>query len=150
MDEEAYKSEIFRLERMLYVIVTSNAHNLQDPDKQHLEIVKARQKVREAETTLQGAKLQLEKLEAAKKPKYPLLAKWVGEIEISTRPSKVITKAFGPDATILDLARKSETEMLELENFGRKSLNELKELLSSRGLHFGMTRESAEKMYKPT
>jgi DNA-directed RNA polymerase subunit alpha len=37
-----------------------------------------------------------------------------------------------------DLVLKSENEMLKTPNFGRKSLNEIKELLSQMGLGFGM------------
>ena len=37
-----------------------------------------------------------------------------------------------------DLVQKSEQEMLRTPNFGRKSLNEIKEVLSTMGLHLGM------------
>ena len=37
-----------------------------------------------------------------------------------------------------DLVQKTEGEMLRTPNFGRKSLNEIKEVLSSMGLHLGM------------
>ena len=37
-----------------------------------------------------------------------------------------------------DLVQKSEAEMLRTPNFGRKSLNEIKELLAQMGLHLGM------------
>ena len=37
-----------------------------------------------------------------------------------------------------DLVQKTETEMLKLPNFGRKSLNELKDNLKAMGLSFGM------------
>jgi DNA-directed RNA polymerase subunit alpha len=40
--------------------------------------------------------------------------------------------------TIADLVQKTEAEMLRTKNFGRKSLNEIKEILSSMGLQFGM------------
>ena len=38
-----------------------------------------------------------------------------------------------------DLVQKSEQEMLRTPNFGRKSLNEIKEVLASMGLSLGMT-----------
>ena len=41
-----------------------------------------------------------------------------------------------------DLVQKSEQEMLRTPNFGRKSLNEIKEVLASRGLTLGMKLES--------
>ena len=37
-----------------------------------------------------------------------------------------------------DLVQKTEAEMLRTPNFGRKSLNEIKEVLSQMGLHLGM------------
>jgi len=41
-----------------------------------------------------------------------------------------------------DLIQKSEAEMLRTPNFGRKSLNEIKEVLSGMGLHLGMAVEN--------
>ena len=40
--------------------------------------------------------------------------------------------------TIRELVQKSEQEMLKTKNFGRKSLNEIKEILSVMGLSLGM------------
>jgi DNA-directed RNA polymerase subunit alpha len=40
--------------------------------------------------------------------------------------------------TIADLVQKTEHEMLKTKNFGRKSLNEIKELLHDMGLSLGM------------
>jgi DNA-directed RNA polymerase subunit alpha len=40
--------------------------------------------------------------------------------------------------TIADLVTKSESEMLKTKNFGRKSLNEIKEILAEMGLSLGM------------
>ncbi len=37
-----------------------------------------------------------------------------------------------------DLVQKTEAEMLRTPNFGRKSLNEIKEVLANMGLHLGM------------
>ena len=42
------------------------------------------------------------------------------------------------DRYIGDLILKSESEMLRTPNFGRKSLNEIKEVLAQMGLHLGM------------
>ena len=41
-----------------------------------------------------------------------------------------------------ELVQKTEAEMLKTKNFGRKSLNEIKELLSEMGLSLGMRLES--------
>ena len=43
-----------------------------------------------------------------------------------------------PSTEIGDLIQKTEAEMLRTPNFGRKSLNEIKEVLSGMGLHLGM------------
>jgi len=40
-----------------------------------------------------------------------------------------------------DLVQKSEGDMLRTPNFGRKSLNEIKEVLANMGLHLGMQTE---------
>jgi DNA-directed RNA polymerase subunit alpha len=40
--------------------------------------------------------------------------------------------------TIRELVQKTEGEMLKTKNFGRKSLNEIKEILSGMGLSLGM------------
>jgi DNA-directed RNA polymerase subunit alpha len=47
--------------------------------------------------------------------------------------------------TISDLVNRSENEMLKTKNFGRKSLNEIKEILSEMGLSLGMKLESVSK-----
>jgi len=51
--------------------------------------------------------------------------------------------------TIGDLVQKTESEMLRTKNFGRKSLNEIKELLSSLGLTFGMRFDSQGRLVPP-
>ena len=45
---------------------------------------------------------------------------------------------------IYQLVQKTESEMLKTKNFGRKSLNEIKELLSDLGLSLGMNLEGFE------
>ena len=40
--------------------------------------------------------------------------------------------------TIADLVQKSEAEMLKTKNFGKKSLNEIKEILTDMGLSLGV------------
>jgi DNA-directed RNA polymerase subunit alpha len=40
-----------------------------------------------------------------------------------------------------ELVQRTESEMLKTKNFGRKSLNEIKEILTGLGLEFGMTLE---------
>src|SRR6202050_4635999 len=60
----------------------------------------------------------------------------VEELELSVRSYNCLKNAG--IQTIGDLVQKSESEMLRTKNFGRKSLNEIKEILSGLGLSFGM------------
>jgi len=66
----------------------------------------------------------------------PLLLKKVDELELSVRSANCLKN----DNIIYigDLIQKTEAEMLRTPNFGRKSLNEIKEVLSTMGLHLGM------------
>lgn len=60
----------------------------------------------------------------------------VDELELSVRSYNCLKNAN--IRTIGELVQKSEAEMLKTKNFGRKSLNEIKEILSSMGLSLGM------------
>src|ERR1700761_3938788 len=60
----------------------------------------------------------------------------VEELELSVRSYNCLKNAG--IQTIGELVQKSESEMLRTKNFGRKSLNEIKEILSGLGLSFGM------------
>ena len=62
--------------------------------------------------------------------------KRVDEMELSVRAYNCLVNEN--ILYIADLVRKSENEMLKLTNFGRKSLNELKDNLKVMGLSFGM------------
>jgi len=64
------------------------------------------------------------------------LLKSVDELELSVRSYNCLKNAN--IKTIADLAQKTEHEMLKTKNFGRKSLNEIKEILNHMGLRFGM------------
>ncbi len=66
-----------------------------------------------------------------------LLRRGVDELELSVRSANCL-KAGNID-TLFDLVTKSESEMLKFRNFGRKSLNEIGELLEGMGLRFGMS-----------
>jgi DNA-directed RNA polymerase subunit alpha len=65
-----------------------------------------------------------------------LLAQPVDELDLSVRSHNCLKAAS--IKTIGDLVRREEDEMLKFRNFGRKSLQELIEVLDERGLHFGM------------
>jgi DNA-directed RNA polymerase subunit alpha len=64
------------------------------------------------------------------------LYKSVEELELSVRSANCLKNAN--IKTIHELVQKTESEMLKTKNFGRKSLNEIKELLASMGLSLGM------------
>ena len=64
------------------------------------------------------------------------LDKSVEELELSVRSYNCLKNAN--IRTIRELVGKTETEMLKTKNFGRKSLNEIKEILQSMGLSLGM------------
>ena len=64
------------------------------------------------------------------------LDKSVEELELSVRSYNCLKNAN--IRTIRELVQKTETEMLKTKNFGRKSLNEIKEILQSMGLSLGM------------
>jgi len=74
-----------------------------------------------------------------------LLARDIDELEISNRASNCLKKGRSKRTherisinTIGDLVQRTEREMLDIENFGRKSLEELKKVLEGLGLTFGM------------
>jgi DNA-directed RNA polymerase subunit alpha len=69
-------------------------------------------------------------------PFNPALLKKVDELELSVRSANCLKN--DNIVYIGDLIQKSEAEMLRTPNFGRKSLNEIKEVLASMGLHLGM------------
>ena len=66
----------------------------------------------------------------------PLLLKKVDELELSVRSANCLKN--DNIVYIGDLIQKTEAEMLRTPNFGRKSLNEIKEVLTAMGLHLGM------------
>jgi DNA-directed RNA polymerase subunit alpha len=77
---------------------------------------------------------------AAAEPEQPRfnrnLLRKVDELELSVRSANCLKN----DNIIYigDLVQKTEAEMLRTPNFGRKSLNEIKEVLAQMGLHLGM------------
>jgi len=76
---------------------------------------------------------------AAEQPRTVLnenLDKSVEELELSVRSYNCLKNAN--IRTIRELVQKTEGEMLKTKNFGRKSLNEIKEILTTMGLSLGM------------
>jgi len=66
----------------------------------------------------------------------PAFLKKVDELELSVRSANCLKN--DNIVYIGDLIQKTEAEMLRTPNFGRKSLNEIKEVLAGMGLHLGM------------
>ena len=64
----------------------------------------------------------------------------VSELELSVRSSNCLKNA--EIKYIGDLVQRTEVEMLRTKNFGRKSLNEIKEILGDMGLRFGLKLEN--------
>jgi DNA-directed RNA polymerase subunit alpha len=78
----------------------------------------------------------------------------VDELELSVRSANCLQNA---DIRFIgELVQRSEPEMLKTKNFGRKSLNEIKEILTGLGLEFGMrldnfpSRKDLDKMREGT
>jgi len=67
------------------------------------------------------------------------LFKTIGELELSVRAANCLKNAN--IRYIGELVQRSETEMLKTKNFGRKSLNEIKQILGDMGLSLGMKLE---------
>jgi len=74
-------------------------------------------------------------------PANPNLFKSVDELELSVRSANCLQNANS--RTLGELVQRTEAEMLKTKNFGRKSLNEIKEVLQSMGLQLGMKVESS-------
>jgi DNA-directed RNA polymerase subunit alpha len=70
------------------------------------------------------------------------LFRTVDELELSVRSSNCLKNAN--IRYIGELVQKTEAEMLKTKNFGRKSLNEIKEILQEMGLNLGMKIEDIE------
>lgn len=70
------------------------------------------------------------------------LNKSVDELELSVRSANCLKNAG--IRSIRDLVQKTERDMLETKNFGRKSLNEIRDILRPMGLSLGMELEAAE------
>jgi DNA-directed RNA polymerase subunit alpha len=83
----------------------------------------------------EGEMIESESEEAEEKFNENLLRS-VNELELSVRSANCLKNAS--IQTIADLVQRSESEMLKTKNFGRKSLNEIKDILHEMGLGFGM------------
>src|SRR5204863_5847151 len=92
-------------------------------DKDTVEFEEAKQEINEEQAKLRK-----------------LLNMSVNEIELSVRAANCLNNAN--IITVGQLAQKTEQEMLKYRNFGKKSLNEIKEKLNGLGLSLGMKFEA--------
>jgi DNA-directed RNA polymerase subunit alpha len=81
-----------------------------------------------------------EDLDVEEAPTNDNLYRSVSELELSVRSINCLQNA--KIETIADLVQKTEAEMLRTKNFGRKSLNEIKTILSAMNLSLGMKLEN--------
>jgi DNA-directed RNA polymerase subunit alpha len=77
-----------------------------------------------------------------------ILNRSVEELELSVRSYNCLKNAN--IQSIGDLVQKTEAEMLRTKNFGRKSLNEIKEILGGLGLAFGMKPDATGRLTLPS
>jgi DNA-directed RNA polymerase subunit alpha len=78
-----------------------------------------------------------QQVDAAREELRKKLAVSVNEIELSVRAANCLNNAN--ITTVGELAMKTEAEMLKYRNFGKKSLNEIRQKLAEMGLHLGMS-----------
>jgi DNA-directed RNA polymerase subunit alpha len=76
-----------------------------------------------------------------------VLNRSVEELELSVRSYNCLKNAN--IQTIGDLVQKTEAEMLRTKNFGRKSLNEIREILGGLSLTFGMKMDASGRLVAP-
>lgn len=99
--------------------------------REHLAICMPSEEMREAEPDSSQNEMQVEL--------HKNLARSVNELELSVRAANCLKNAN--IKTIEDLVHRSEMEMLKTKNFGKKSLNEIKEVLHEMGLGLGIKAE---------
>jgi DNA-directed RNA polymerase subunit alpha len=109
--------------------------------KDHLQIFI---NIEEEEEASEGATIEVSDEE--KSVLWEKLGKSVDEMELSVRSYNCLKNAN--IRTIGELVQKTEPEMLKTKNFGRKSLNEIKEILGGMGLSLGMKLDDWPQMQK--
>src|SRR3569832_2394008 len=139
--------------RVSYVVESARVEQRTDLDKLVLELetngsIDAEEAVRRAATNLReqlSVFVDLEGKEEATVATHeaeidPILLRPVDDLELTVRAANCL-KAENI-YYIGDLLQRTENELLKTPNLGRKSLNEIKEVLASRGLTLGMKLES--------
>jgi DNA-directed RNA polymerase subunit alpha len=141
--------------RVNYKVETARVGRMTDYEKLTLEVwtdgtVSPEQAVSLASTLLQEhlaifvSADELARREIAPAPAdaemEALMAKNLDDFDLSVRTANCLKNAS--IATVGDLVSKSERDILEIKNFGKKSLEELQELLARLGLSFGMSADA--------
>jgi DNA-directed RNA polymerase subunit alpha len=142
------------IKRVSYTVESARVEQRTDLDKLVMEIetngaISAEEAIRNASRILVDQLSVFAALEGAEaivettsRPQTydPILLRPVDELELTVRSANCL-KAENI-YYIGDLVQRSETELLKTPNLGRKSLNEIKEVLAARGLTLGMRMES--------
>ncbi|MBI4461646.1 MAG: DNA-directed RNA polymerase subunit alpha [Acidobacteria bacterium] len=81
-------------------------------------------------------------------PRVEYLGRSVEDLELSVRAYNCLKNAN--IRTIGELVQRTEAEMLKTKNFGRKSLNEIKEILTTMGLQLGMRLDEQGRIISPS
>jgi DNA-directed RNA polymerase subunit alpha len=98
--------------------------------QQHVTVFATMGQLPDGESEFMGAQ------EGSEDSFYKKLGQPVSEMELSVRSANCLSEAR--IKTIGELVSRSEAEMLKYRNFGKKSLNEISDILKTMGLHFGM------------
>jgi len=142
------------VKRVSYAVESARVEQRTDLDKLIIDIetngvIEPEQAIRDASAILVSqlevfANLQNTAMPEEKGPKAqpidPILLRPVDDLELTVRSANCL-KAENI-YYIGDLIQRTETELLKTPNLGRKSLNEIKEVLASRGLTLGMKLEN--------
>jgi len=132
--ESARLGQMTDYEKLMLEVWTNGAITPQDAMGLAAKLVKDHMSIFinfEEQPELQDAPVEL-----SHDPRLEHLDRSVEELELSVRSYNCLKNAN--IQSIRELVQKSENEMLKTKNFGRKSLNEIKEILHKMGLSLGM------------
>lgn len=159
-EAESVKANVLKLDasfspvrRIAYRVEQARVEQRTDLDKLIIEIetngtIEPEQAIREAATILYEQMRVFVKLESTEIEEEvteeiyidPVLLRPVDDLELTVRSANCL-KAENINS-IGDLVRRSEVELLKTPNLGKKSLNEIKEVLAAHGLELGMDIEN--------